>query len=261
MRIFLMRHGFSEGNENPDNYQKRGDPDIELNMLGWKQAIAAGQFLEGYLNRSFLEACVAHDTGHASPRPLRVWTSSFTRTRQTTAGVLHGAGDALSKSEVRVSPYLVEQDFGIFSPYHSDEMRAANFPLEAAFYRAAREKNRFYARAPMGESPLDVQQRATNHTATLKRDAAKGNGDSLNVTHGVTLRAFAMGFLHIDPVHYRAFTNPENCSIYLIDGENGNYSFRQIYNGETMQPVDIDWGKKLKMRTTDLPPVPTAFRL
>lgn len=251
LRIFLARHGFSEGNENPENYALRGDPNVELTDLGWQQAIRLGQFIESYLEE------------HPSPDETgpQLITSTHMRTRQTSAGILQGAGGIIRPEKVKVSPYLTEQDFGIFSHFHSDELRAQNFPLEAEFYKAARAKNPYHAKPLMGESPQDTQVRVAPLSGTLMRDYAQGQNDHLLVTHGVTLRTFAMAFLHIDPHHYRAFKNPENCSLYLIE-EIGTrrYSFTQIYDGERGEKVSIDWGDRLQMRKAYLPKVPFKNR-
>ena len=80
-------------------------------------------------------------------------------------------------------------------------------------------------------------------------------------THGVTLRTLAMAFMKIDPARYKDFDNPENASVYVIEGDGSTYySFRQIYTGETGQEVDIDWGKKLRAYEANLPEVPERFR-
>jgi broad specificity phosphatase PhoE len=93
---------------------------------------------------------------------------------------------------------------------------------------------------------LNVNHRFYQFIDALMRDRNHGVEDVFVVTHGVTLRTLAMAFLKIDPKYYPDFKNPQNCSLYLIEGDEKNrYSFMQIYNGETKMPVAIDWGKKL----------------
>jgi 2,3-bisphosphoglycerate-dependent phosphoglycerate mutase len=250
MRIFLIRHGFSEGNEDLANYKLRGDPHVRLTETGWTQAIRAGQFLKQYLAR--------HPTKGA--KPVRILCSTFRRTRETAAGVLHGAQGALDAKNLRVTPRLTEMSFGLFAHFHSEAERAQKMPMEAAFFKQGEQREKFYAKPPLGESPMDVQNRVAPLTGTIMREHDKGFEDHLLVTHGVTLRAYAMDFLGIDPDQYETFKNPENCSIYVIEGERGKpYSLRQIFNGETGQPVHIDWGAKLK--GVYLPDVPPHLRL
>ncbi len=251
LRIFMARHGFSEGNDNPENYALRGDPNVELMDLGWQQAIRLGGFTGEYLAK------------HPSPdaNGPQLLTSTHMRTRQTAVGVIAGAGGAIKLEKVKASPFLTEQDFGIFSHLHSAEMREQHYPLEAAFYQAARDKSPYHAKPLLGESPADTQVRVSGLCGTLMRDYQQGQSDHFLVTHGVTLRTFAMAFLHIDPYHYKKFRNPENCSLYLIE-ETGPraYSFKQIFNGETGQPVDIDLGARLQMRKAWMPPLPDRFK-
>lgn len=252
MRIFLIRHGLSQGNQDPEHYITTGDPHIELTDTGWEQAVAAGRFLGDWLR----------DKPGTATRPPRLWMSSYMRTRQTAAGILLGAGGAISESECKVSSQLIEQDFGIFSRLQGQDKRREKMPLEAEHYYAARQKDKYYARPPQGESPLDVQaRRAAPFIGKMIRDRDRGIEDIFIVTHGMTLRALAMEFLKIDPAQYRHFSNPENASIYLIEGDRKNgYSFFQIYNGAEMKPVSIDWGKKLNAGKVILPDVPERFR-
>jgi 2,3-bisphosphoglycerate-dependent phosphoglycerate mutase len=250
MRLILIRHGFSEGNEDPANYAREGDPHIRLTDTGWRQAIAAGAFLKGWL---------AANPAPGAPTAPRLWSSTYRRTRETAAGVIHGLGGLVDPGAVRVSTRLTEMDFGLFSQFHSEKERAEKMPIEAAFFKAARERAKFYAQPPMGESPMDVMHRVEPFIGTLQRDAARGAKDVVIVTHGVTLRTLAMAYLHIDPDKYDDFRNPENASIYVIDGDrDAGYSFRQIYNGETGRAVNIDWGRKLT--GVKLPDVPPQFR-
>jgi 2,3-bisphosphoglycerate-dependent phosphoglycerate mutase len=250
MRIFLIRHGRSEGNEDQDQYRLKGDPRIELTPEGWRQAVKAGQFLK------------QHFKTHPLQGQARLWASTHMRTKQTAAGVLEGLDGLIGRKDSRVSSLLVEQDFGLFSHIHDEAERQKAIKLFADFYEAIESQDKFYARPPMGESPADTRNRMRSFIDTLMRDRDKGIVDAVVVTHGVTMRAFAMAFMNIDPVYYEAFKNPENCSIFMIEGTGAkNYSLRQIYNGWTGQGVDIDWGKILHAYENELPPVPDAYRL
>jgi 2,3-bisphosphoglycerate-dependent phosphoglycerate mutase len=254
----MIRHGFSEGNEDLANYKLRGDPHVRLTETGWRQAIRAGQFLKDYLAAH--PGKETHQGAHKGIQAARIWCSTFLRTRQTAAGMLHGADGALDEKVLRVTPRLTEMSFGIFSQFHSEAERARKMPLEAAFFKQGEAREKFYAKAPLGESPMDVQNRASPLIGSILRDHEKGIEDHVLVTHGVTLRVFAMAFMNIDPDQYEIFKNPENCSIYVIEGERGRgYSLRQIFNGETGRAVNIDWGKKLE--GVKLPEVPAHLRL
>jgi broad specificity phosphatase PhoE len=257
MRIFLIRHGRSEGKEDPDRYKTKGNPSIELTPEGWEQSVAAGQFLKIYLNTHPRQSSARHGPA----KPMRLWASTHMRTRQTAAGILEGLQGVIPP-EVRISNWLVEQDFGLFSHLPNEADRQAALKLFTDFYNTREAQDKFYARPPMGESPADVTMRARIFIDKLMRDREKGVEDVVLVTHGVTLRAFAMTFMNIDPGRYNEFKTPQNTSLYVIeDDSQHHYSLRQIYNGQTRQAVDIDWGKKLGAYETILPPVPPQFRI
>ncbi len=258
MRIFLFRHGRSEGNEDLDRYKAKGDPSIELIPEGWEQSVSAGRFLKTYLDAHPLQSSARHGPA----KPMRLWASTHMRTRQTASGILEGLQGVIPPEEVRISNWLVEQDFGLFSHLHKEADRQAAMKLFADFYNAREAQDKFYARPPLGESPADVAMRARTFIDKLMRDREKGVEDVVLVTHGVTLRAFAMAFMNIDPVRYHEFKTPQNTSLYVIENDAQNhYSLRQIYNGQTRQAVDIDWGKKLGAYETTLPPVPPQYRI
>jgi 2,3-bisphosphoglycerate-dependent phosphoglycerate mutase len=252
MRIFLVRHGFSKGNEDPGHYITAGDPHVELTDKGWEQAIAAGGFLSGYLKKH----------PGAGTRPLRLWMSSYDRCRQTAAGIVYGAGGTIDEKNCKVSSQIVEQDLGIFSRLQDVKDRKTKMPLEAEFYYAAKQRDKYYARPPQGESPHDVQaRRAAPFIGKIMRDRDKGIDDVVIVSHGNMIKALAMEFLKIDPQRYEDFETPENASIYMIEGDSARgYTFNQIYNGETMKSAAIDWGARLGISKTSLPPVPERFK-
>jgi broad specificity phosphatase PhoE len=236
VRIFLIRHGFSEGNQDFANYGIHGDPQIKLTPLGWAQAIRAGQFLAAYLQQN------------PAQQPVHIFSSTYRRARETTAGLLHGAGGALDAQNLRMNSRLVEMDFGYVTECKTPQERAQKMPLEAAFYDAARNRDKYCA--------MDVQHRLGPFIDQLRREAAEHNQqDVIIVAHGITLVAFMLEYLELDPHHYEQFADIENTSIFVIEGDHRkNYTCRQIYNGETGQEVNIDTvaGK----RTPYLPPVP-----
>lgn len=246
-RILLIRHGFSLGNADPSQYAKLGDPNVPLYEKGWEQAIAAGAFLKDYY---------AKNGTHFAAGP-RIWASSFQRTRDTAGGLIEGAQGALDHcSPIFESPDLVEQDFGIFAHNPDRKWRELNMPLEQAFTRARAKQHKFFSRLPHGESPYDTYLRMGDVIASMQRDChRKGEDDLLVVCHGVTLRCFAMRFLHISDRAWDHFRNPGNCDIYAIElGGNGHYGMKKIYDGEQGLAVDINILADLRTQVPALTP-------
>ena len=216
-RIFLVRHGESEGNVDQARYKVKGDHKIELTERGRRQAHAAGQFLADYYSSSRLGV----------PGSVRLWTSPYTRARQTSAGIVnaleeHGSLDLLrDKPGDKFTTYwrenirLAEQQFGLLNGIASESV-ADHYPDVHDEYQRA---GKFYARPPGGESRYDVAIRVHQMFGTLHRDSDRhGIKDVIVVCHGVTMRAFVMEWLHLPVEWFLSEPNPTNCSIRLIHG-------------------------------------------
>ena len=79
----------------------------------------------------------------------------------------------------------------------------------------------------MGENRFQVAQRVHQAFGTFHRDADRhGIQDLIIVSHGVTLRAFVLMWLHLPVEWIETEPNPANCSIRLIEeGEDKGYIF------------------------------------
>jgi 2,3-bisphosphoglycerate-dependent phosphoglycerate mutase len=207
MKITLIRHGESEGNINRSVYFEKPDHSIALSPLGRRQATECGKALVGM-----------------DYRPQRIWVSPYARTRETATGIVEGLANGIHgiTCDVKESIHLVEQQFGLFDG-HAEEALSEIFPKEHAHYKKAEEfEGRFWARMPLGESRFDVCQRVHQFFGTIQRDAERhGIEDIIVVSHGVTIRAFVMMWLHKEWEWLEQEPNPANCSISVI--ENGSY--------------------------------------
>lgn len=274
MRIFLIRHGRSKGNEDKENIKKLGVSKVPLVDAGWEQAIAAGKFLASYVQRHplseekrFRQSQLEFGVAGQAPAvaPLLFWCSPFLRARETLSGIIYGGGGFLNGAAHKESTVLAEQDFGLFSYVIDPNERKQLMPLETAFVEAAARTEPHLAKAPQGQSFTELQQQLSAFTQKVRRDEARGIQDIAVVTHSVTMRALACDFLCIPPENYKKFPSPENCSIYVLEQDDARMrppTIRQIYNGETMQEVDIDLTQVLGVgQPLPLPPVPDKFRL
>lgn len=210
-RIYLVRHGESEGNVDKTTHFRKPDHAIELTDSGHQQAIAAGAFLRHHFQEAGLLGS-----------PIRLWTSPYKRTRQTADGIIKSTGEGFFKDRYE-DISLREQQFGLFDGYDEEEL-AEKFPLEHAHYKKCEEfSGRFYASMPLGESRCQVAERVKPFFGTLVRDAeSKDIQTVVIVSHGVTMRAFTMQWLHLTPEWFEASKNPKNASIYLLErDENG----------------------------------------
>jgi broad specificity phosphatase PhoE len=217
MRIFLVRHGESQGNVDPTVHAVMADHAIPLSARGHDQAREAGRRLDAHLRE-------IHGEPGKAPR-MRLWVSPYQRTRETADALRETAGAWLG--DVREHVLLCEQQFGLFDGIPDDEL-AAQFPVEWAHYeKLIRFEGRFWARMPLGESRFDVCQRVHQAFGTFHRDAQMhGIRDLVVICHGVTLRAFVMMWCHLSPQWFEDEPNPANAALRLIeDGGDRGYLF------------------------------------
>lgn len=119
---------------------------------------------------------------------------------------------------VRESVLLAEQQFGLFDGL-TDTQLAEKYPNETAHYdKCERLEGRYWARLPLGESRFDVSLRVHQFFGTIMRDADRHNiQDLIIVTHGTTLRAFVMQWLHLPWEWMEKEPNPKNSAVRLIE--------------------------------------------
>jgi 2,3-bisphosphoglycerate-dependent phosphoglycerate mutase len=156
-RLWLVRHGQSQGNIARDAADEAGaheididvrDVDVPLSELGERQAEAAGRWFAAL---------------PVEERPEIILSSSYLRARQT-AEIICKAG-ALSGGPARtiVDERLREREFGIFDRLTTAGIRH-RFPEEAAHRRRL---GKFYHRPPGGESWADVILRLRSMLNTI----------------------------------------------------------------------------------------------
>ena len=208
MRIYLVRHGESEGNVDRTISLTKPDHALNLTERGHVQAKIAGHALQSHIQ----DYPQGPAYGHRKPR---LWLSPYARTRQTAKGLLEGG---LEVSDQREHIGLVEHQFGLFDGIPDEEL-PKHYPKEHAHYKKCEDfEGRFWARMPLGESRFDVALRVHQTFGTFKRDE-EHHKDIVVVTHGVVIRAFIMQWCHKPWEWFEAEPNPGNCSIRFIDGK------------------------------------------
>ncbi|WP_064746906.1 histidine phosphatase family protein [Lysobacter antibioticus] len=218
LSLIFIRHGESAGNVDKRKHLELADHAIPLTDTGRRQAYAAGQ----WLGRHFLERNTAQTR-------TRFWVSPYTRTRQTADEVIRGVEAVAATAsdhdrakfafDRREHVNLVEQQFGLFDGIPEDQL-PLQFPRESAhFDKQVEFEGRFWARMPLGESRFDVAIRVHQAFGTFQRDYDKNGIDQIVVvSHGVTIRAFLMQWLHHPYEWFEQEKNPPNASIRLVHG-------------------------------------------
>lgn len=145
-RLWLVRHGQSQGNVARDVAQEAGsavidldlrDVDVPLSDLGHRQAEAAGRWFAALPEEE---------------RPEVLLSSPYVRARQTAEAICRAGGLAGGAKSTVLDERLREREFGVFDGLTTRGIKE-KFPEEAA-HRA--KMGKFYHRAPGGESWADV---------------------------------------------------------------------------------------------------------
>ena len=145
-RLWLVRHGQSQGNVARDAADRAGhleiaidvrDVDVPLSPLGFEQAEATGRWFAAL---------------PPEERPEVILSSPYLRARQTAKAICEAGALAGGAGRTIVDERLREREFGVFDRLTTIGIRE-RFPDEAA-HRAMLGK--FYHRPPGGESWADV---------------------------------------------------------------------------------------------------------
>jgi broad specificity phosphatase PhoE len=156
-RLWLVRHGQSQGNVARDAADEAGlaqidiamrDVDVPLSDLGFEQAAAAGRWFAALPQNE---------------RPEVILSSPYVRARQTSEAMCKAGALSGGPGRTIIDERLREREFGIFDTLTSKGIKE-KFPEEAA-HRARLGK--FYHRAPGGESWADVILRLRSALNTI----------------------------------------------------------------------------------------------
>src|SRR5437868_12907850 len=156
-RLWLVRHGQSQGNVARDAADEAGhheidievrDVDVPLSGLGHKEAEAAGRWF----------ASLPRDE-----RPELILSSPYLRARQTAETICEQGALAGGPARPIIDERLREREFGIFDRLTTAGIRH-RFPDEAAHRRRL---GKFYHRPPGGESWADVILRLRSMLNTI----------------------------------------------------------------------------------------------
>ena len=190
-RIFLVRHGESEGNADRSVYARKPDYALELTQTGITQALQAGIALKNQL----------------IGQSVFFYISPLWRTRMTFEQI----AKAFPPEQLlwREEPRIREQEWG--------HLRT---PEEAQQVEKDRDAfGTFYFRIPNGESGADVYDRVSDFFGSIHRDFERADfpENVIIVTHGMTIRLFLMRWFHWTVEAFEKLRNPKNAQIVLLE--------------------------------------------
>jgi broad specificity phosphatase PhoE len=204
-RIFLVRHGQSQGNVDKAVYATIPDYAIQLTEDGERQATAVGEEIANKLSLN---------------PSIQYYVSPYWRTRQTYVGIRKAIDGRTNNRPSRIVYYedlrLREQEWG-----QNMEDRSG--------YKDKVEEYRdnyghcYYRFRDGGESCADVFDRVSDFMGTMFRDFEKKDypRNVIVVTHGMTLRLFLMRWFHCSVEEFESWGNPKNCQYFLLERGDG----------------------------------------
>ncbi|HEV2595637.1 MAG TPA: histidine phosphatase family protein [Sphingomicrobium sp.] len=207
-RLWLVRHGQSQGNVARDAADQSGaheididmrDVDVPLSSLGIEQARAAGRWF-GALPRD--------------ERPEIILASPYVRAKQTAEIICKAGALAGGPARTIIDERLREREFGIFDRLTTAGIRH-RFPEEAAHRRRL---GKFYHRPPGGESWADVILRLRSMLNTINLHYYDRR--VLVVCHQVVVLCFRYVFEELDEAQILAIDRQSeilNCGIAAYD--------------------------------------------
>jgi probable phosphoglycerate mutase len=207
-RLWLVRHGQSQGNVARDAADEAGaheididlrDVDVPLSELGRKQAEAAGRWFAALPREE---------------RPELILSSPYVRAKQTAEIICRAGALAGGPAHTIVDERLREREFGIFDRLTTAGIRH-KFPEEAAHRRLL---GKFYHRPPGGESWADVILRLRSMLNTINLHYCDRR--VLVVCHQVVVLCFRYILEELDEAQVLAIDKQAdvlNCGICAYD--------------------------------------------
>lgn len=222
--IIFIRHGLSEGNENPLNYQE-GDPNINLMDEGFRQLIRTGGGLDDYLE----------ERGYTKP-PL-FFHGEFNRHIQSFTSLRAGMGERYCPKDNKPhhDTRLNEISFGVI-PYMIGKENEFHESMSLQYSKAVKAGNNFSAAPTHGESSrLAHALMKLFLDGTIERDFEDGHDCIICVTSGRPIQVALMNLMHIPmrALEDGSLKNPDNGDMISIKGTKGNYTATRIWHGPT----------------------------
>ncbi len=218
--IFLIRHGESEGNIDPDTYKSKPDYLLLLTRKGVEQAKLVGEALLKLIPQN---------------ENIMFYISPLWRSRMTYEIIVKNFDT--NKYDLREDPRIREQEWG----HLKDPARILAIDEERDNF------GKFYYRIEDGESCADVFDRVSDFMNSLHRDFEKNDfpNNIVIVTHGTTIRLFLMKWFHWVVEDFESLSNPKNCDIVhlSLDDFNKKYVLKtELKRKEVPDQFRYKWG-------------------
>ena len=206
-KLYLVRHGESEGNIDIKKYDTTIDADIELTERGVEQASEAGRVLANEVQK---EPKLYTSGWSKKPVPYPTFfVSPYKRTLETYYEIHH----AVKRETAQVSnkkfiedPRLREQEFrGKLSAFDYSQLKEQL------------DQGRFWYRYDQGESIADTYDRSTSFLLDRIQPCWGDRNSAVIVSHGMTIRCLLMRLLDLSVDEFLKLRNPKNCQVICLE--------------------------------------------
>lgn len=199
-RIFLVRHGQSEGNLNPSLYFEKFDCDIGLTEQGRLDSIRAATTIMDISDAIHSQ----RTTPESEPVRFEVFHSSYLRAKETANHMVGQmmAFDGYSVEEIHETPLLREREWGGLRDILTRGMKT-----ESHF--------NFYYRPDGGESFADAYLRAVAFYQWFLSTSKYEN--NIIVAHGEFNKLLLMHLLEWPMTDFEKWKNPKNGEVFLLN--------------------------------------------
>ena len=182
IEYWLIRHGESLGNIDPETYYKMPDHLIPLTMDGINQSLEMGK----RLNSHFLKFKKIFF--------ITIWYSPYLRTVQTKDMILSQI-DKNIDVELKECPLIYEREWGELRELINDKENKDKY-------------FNFYFRPNGGESFLDLYKRVVSFHQEVILNESRFN---VVISHGEFLKCFLMKLKNISVKDFNSIENFKNC--------------------------------------------------
>jgi len=222
-RLFLIRHGESQGNINSKIYSTIPDHAIGLTEKGREQARHCGEELKKIIGNDGTIIC---------------YVSPFHRSKET-CELICQAFPPEKILKVREDPRIREQEWGNFQNLATREITVQE-----------REKiGRFFYRFKEGESGADVYDRVGSFMDSLFREMDNSlmpDNNIFIISHGLFMRLFLMRFYRWPVEKFHTLENFDNCGYCILErsDEDGGFILKtELKTYPEYKPISIKYSK------------------
>jgi broad specificity phosphatase PhoE len=206
-KLYLVRHGQSEGNVNVNTYNTTIDGDIKLTEVGHQQSVEAGKILSEEIQK---EPQLYTSGWPEKPVPYPTFfVSPYKRTQETYQGI----HDIVKHKTVHVIPEKFIEDPRLREQEFSGKLSV----FDTKQVREQLDQGRFWYRYEHGESIADTYDRASGFLLDRLQPCWGDRNSAVIVSHGMTIRCLLMRLLDLTVFEFSKLRNPKNCQIICLE--------------------------------------------